>query len=114
MRVVWPQDPVSTFSLLEIADQVQTWGSTIGLEAARIGVPVLKLNNGDVNQPEGDFIYAASSPDDYLRLMDEALNWPPDLGRLIQAWRFYGFSRFTSSIDLRDVVSDPAMHALPP
>lgn len=114
MRVVWPRDPVSSYDLLEIADQVQTWGSTIGLEAARIGVPVLKLNNGDVNQPEGDFIQVAGTPEDYLRLMDEVLGWAPDLDRLIQAWRFYGFSRFTSSIDLRDVISDPSMRALPP
>jgi hypothetical protein len=113
-KVVWPTDPVSSYDLLEIADQVQTWGSTIGLEAARIGIPVLKLNNGDVNQPEGDFVYAVDSAEHYLRLMDEALDWPPDFGRLIHAWRFYAFSRFTGSIDLRDAVPDPGMRALPP
>lgn len=113
VRVIWPADPVSSYDLVEIADQVQVWGSTIGLESARLGLTVLKLNSGHPSYPEGDFAFSAHDAASYRQLMDDSLNWPYDLGRAIHAWRFYAYSRFFGTIDLTDVVADSTMASLP-
>ncbi len=114
VTVVWPEDPVSSYDLVEVADLVQVWSSTIGLESARLGVPVIKIFRGYESYPEGEFAISAATHRGVLSAMNEALGWTPDLDRLIRAWRFYGYSRFTSSIDLRDVIPEPWYSKLPP
>jgi hypothetical protein len=104
VKVVWPADPVSSYDLLESADLVQVWSSTIGLEAARLGLPVIKLFRGYASYPEGDFAFSAPTHASVIALMEDALTWPTDFDRLRKAWRFYGYSRFASSLDLRDVL----------
>jgi hypothetical protein len=113
VTVVWPTDPVSSYDLIEVADFVQVWSSMIGLESARLGIPVLKVNCGYSSYPEGDFVLSARTHDTVLAAMDEALTWIPDFDRLVRAWRFYGYTRFASSLDLRDVVPAPQMPSLP-
>jgi hypothetical protein len=104
VQVVWPADPVSSYNLMEVADLVQVWTSTVGLESARLGVPVIKIFRGYESYPEGDFALSAATPQGVLMAMDTALSWAPNLDRLVKAWRYYGYSRFAASIDLRDVV----------
>src|SRR5262249_8377186 len=111
--VVWPADRVSSYDLVEAADVVQVWSSTIGLESARLGVPVLKVFRGYASYPEGDFAQSAYTHDELINLMDDALSWRPNLDRLIKAWRFYGYSRFASSLDFRDVVPELQPSRLP-
>jgi glucosyl-dolichyl phosphate glucuronosyltransferase len=41
VRIVFPEDPVNTYSLAQEADVGLTFGSTIGLEMAMLGKPVL-------------------------------------------------------------------------
>jgi hypothetical protein len=41
VRIVWPEDSLSAYSLAEEADVGLTFGSTIGLEMAMLGKPVL-------------------------------------------------------------------------
>lgn len=113
VKIVWPSDPISSYDLIEVADLVQVWSSTIGLESARLGIPVIKVFRGYASYPEGDFAVSAPTHEGILAVMDEALAQPPDFERLVKAWRFYGYSRFAGSIDLRDVVPDSQLAALP-
>lgn len=113
VRVVWPADAVSSYDLIEAAHLVQVWSSTIGLELARLGIPVIKLCRGYASYPEGDFAFSAVTHDCIVDAIDEALQQPGDLDRLIKAWRYYGFSRFAASLDLRDVLSDSELSTLP-
>jgi len=113
VSVVWPSDPVSSYDLLEVADLVQVWSSTVGLESARLGIPVIKIFRGYASYPEGDFALSALTHQGIVTAMEETLAWMPDLNRLIKAWRFYGYSRFAASIDLRDVVPELLFSELP-
>jgi hypothetical protein len=103
VKVVWPRDPVSSYDLMEVADLVQTWSSTVGLESARLGVPVVKANHGYASYPEGDFALGAPTRPDFAAAVRQALDWQPDLDRLILAHRYYAYSRFVASVDLGDV-----------
>ncbi|HXY33597.1 MAG TPA: hypothetical protein VEI07_05170, partial [Planctomycetaceae bacterium] len=62
-QFVWPQDPISSYDLGEAADVVLTSWSTIGLELARLGVPVLVAFNGAISAiAEDDFLEWAPTP----------------------------------------------------
>ncbi len=113
VRVVWPRDPVSSYALLEAADLAQTWSSTIGLEAARMGVPVIKANRGYTSYPEGEFVLSADTPEGLVAAIDEALAWQPNFGRITGAFRFYALSRFHASVDLRDLIDQFMPQTLP-
>jgi hypothetical protein len=114
VKVVWPADPISSYDLLEVANLIQVWSSTVGLESARLGIPVIKMYRGYASYAEGEFVLSASTHQEILAIMDEALVRRPDLGRLIKAWRFYAYSRFGTSIDLRDALPDIRFSELPP
>lgn len=43
LRVIWHDDPVNSYDLLEASDGVVVWTSTIGLEASARGLPVWTL-----------------------------------------------------------------------
>ena len=45
LRVIWHDDPVNSYALLEASDGVVVWTSTIGLEASARGLPVWALAN---------------------------------------------------------------------
>jgi hypothetical protein len=114
VTVVWPTDPISSYNLMEVADLVQVWTSTVGLESARLGVPLVKIFRRYESYPEGDFALSAPTHEGVVAAMNTALSWPSDLDRLIKAWRYYGYSRFAASIDLRDVVPPAGAPGLPP
>ncbi len=106
VRVVWPADPISSYDLIEVADLVQVWSSTIGLESARLGIPVIKLFRGYSSYPEGEFVKSVTSTDALIDEVLEGLKLERSFDFLLMAWRYYGYSRFASSMDFSDVVSD--------
>jgi hypothetical protein len=103
VRVIWPRDPVSSYDLMELADVVLTSWSTAGLESARLGVPVLGAFRGLHNIPVGDFISAAETRDDYIRMIDVELNNSVEIGRILLSYRWYFVMRFAGAIWLGDV-----------
>lgn len=104
VRVVWPRDPVSSYDLMEVANQVQAWSSTVGLEAARLGVPVLKANRGYSSYPEGDFVMSSADREEFGAMADSLMEFPPTLERLIFSHRYYACSRFNAALDLGDII----------
>jgi hypothetical protein len=113
VRVVWPEDPISSYDLCEIADQVQTGWSTVGSECARMALPVLSFDTRTVNFPVGDFVAGAETRDGFVALIDRLLDEPPRLDRLVAAMRFYALSRFHGAIALDDVVPRRDWWSLP-
>ena len=108
VRVVWPEDQLSTYDLMEAAHLVQCSWSTVGMEAARLGVPV--LTSDPYNFPVGDFMKASSSPEEFFRLTEELLAEGPNLERIVFGLRFYCMTRLQASVSIEDI--NPDIHGI--
>ncbi len=113
-RIVWPQEPVSSYDLGEAAEVVLTSWSTIGLEMARLGAPVLVAFNGSIAAiPEDDFLEWAPTQTAYFEKVRELLDRPVTLAQIARAFRWYGLSIFGATLDLSDVVPASNFAGLP-
>lgn len=81
VRVIPPDDPISSYPLMTDSDAVTVLTSTVGLEAALRGVPVLVT--GKTAYRGKGFTHDATDPEQYWNLIDEVLADPeaarPDL-----------------------------------
>jgi len=116
VTVVWPQDVVSSYDLMEAADLVLISWSTVGLEAARLGVPVVAAFKTNHVYPHDVFVRHAPDRNAYFRLVDEefARCQRSDLLRVLLAFRWYTLTRFARSVYLGDVVPDANFTGFPP
>jgi hypothetical protein len=113
-RFVWPQDPVSSYDLGEAADLVLTSWSTIGLEMARLGVPVMVAFNGAISAiAEDDFLEWAPTPPAYFDKLRELLERPVTFAQVARAFRWYGLSVLGATLDFSDVVPSSSFAGLP-
>jgi hypothetical protein len=111
---VWPQDPVSSYDLGEAADLVLTSWSTIGLEMARLGVPVMVAFNGSISAiAEDDFLEWAPTTPAYFERVRELLERPISLAQIARAYRWYSLSIFGATLDFSDVVPASNFAGLP-
>jgi hypothetical protein len=113
-RVVWPGDPISSYDLGELADVALVSWSSIGLEFARMGVPVLTSTSGISPFPHDDFLEWGATPEAYFARLDELLTRPAALDTIARAFRWYNLHHLGTSLDLGDVVPDPYFEGLPP
>jgi hypothetical protein len=111
--VHWPESPVSSYDLGESADLVLTSWSTIGLEMARLGVPVLCCARGVAGYPVDDFQTFVQTPDAYFRKIDELLFAQPSLENIRAVYRWWHLAYLSPSIDVSDVVPTSDFTALP-
>ncbi|MCL5666514.1 MAG: hypothetical protein M1383_01980 [Patescibacteria group bacterium] len=101
--MVWPDDPISSYDLMELADVCLISWSTIGQEAARLGMPVLAYA-GNMNYPDDDFIQVATSPEEYEKKLNAMLEMDYTWRHLVKAVRFYHWRTFIPSLDLGETV----------
>jgi hypothetical protein len=114
-RFVWPADPVSSYDLGEAADLVLTSWSTIGLEMARLGAPVLVAFNGaGAPIPQDDFYEWAATPSEFLVKLRALLDRPVSVEQIARAFRWYSLLTLGTTIDLSDVVPRVDFARLPP
>jgi hypothetical protein len=111
---VWPEDPVSSYDLGEAADLVLTSWSTIGLEMARLGVPVLTSTNGLFPFPHDDFLEWGQTADIYFNELERLLQRPPNLETIARAFRWYNLFHLGTSLNLGDLVPTHIFEGLPP
>ena len=88
MRIVGPGDPISSYALLDISDLVLSYASTIGLEAAVRGLPVVV--SALTHYRERGFTIDVSSHDELERALDPA----PAVARQVELARRYAFTFF--------------------
>jgi hypothetical protein len=113
-RFVWPQDLVSSYDLGEAADLVLTSWSTIGLEMARLGAPVLVAFNGAISAiPQDDFLEWGPTPPAYFEKLRELLERPVIFAQVARAYRWYALSIFGATLDVSDVVPASNFAGLP-
>jgi hypothetical protein len=113
-KFVWPQDPISSYDLGEMADMVLTWGSSVGLEFARLGVPVLAaVNSWIFFSVVDEFLEWAATPTDYFKKLHALLERPATVERIVKAFRWYNLLVLGPSVDISDVVPHPGFDDLP-
>jgi hypothetical protein len=101
--IVWPDDPISSYDLMELADICLISWSNIGQEAARVGIPVLSCV-GNMHYPDDDFVQVATSRKEYIRKLDAMLKMDYKWKYLVKAIRFYHWRTFIPSLDLGKTV----------
>jgi hypothetical protein len=111
--VHWPESPVSSYDLGESADVVLTSWSTIGLEMARLGVPVLCCARGVAGYPVENFQTFVQTPDVYFRKIDELLSAQSSLENIRAAYRWWHLAYLSPSVDVSDVVPTSDCTSLP-
>jgi hypothetical protein len=115
-KIIWPQDPLSSYDLGESADLVLVSTSSIGLEFARMGVPVLgaTVDPSLSPFPSDDFHEWAETCDAYFRKLNTLLGRPASFETVLRAFRWFHLYFLASTLDLGDVVHGRQALTLPP
>lgn len=89
LRFVAAEDSVNTYDLVRSASVVLPFASTIGIEAAAMNKVVLV--SGESCYSDLDFVWKASSREEYLQLLGRALQGelPPKPNQVHHAWLCY-------------------------
>lgn len=74
IRLIKPQDEVNTYDLVEVADIGLVYTTTVGMEMAMMGVPVIVA--GKTHYRERGFTYDPDSWVSYFKLLGHMLNAP--------------------------------------
>ncbi len=113
-RFVWPQEAVSSYDLGEAADLVLTSWSTIGLEMARLGAPVMVAFNGSISAiPQDDFLEWAPTAPAYFEKLRELLDRAVTLAQIARAFRWYALSVLGATLNFSDIVPASNFAGLP-
>ena len=112
-KFFWPDNEVSSYDLAEVASVGLVSWSTIGIEMARMGIPVLASSRGISYFPADDFIEFANEPREYFAKLELLLDSPPALGTIVRAFRWYSMFHLGTSIDVSDVVPRDDFWGLP-
>jgi hypothetical protein len=107
VKVIGPQDDISNVDLLDAADLVMSSWGPLGLDAARLGVPVVSPFQSLSGCPTGDFIVMPASDGAYRAAIGAMVALPLDLFNVRQAYRWYHTSRFAASVPVGDAFPDP-------
>jgi len=101
--VVWPEDPISSYDLFELADGVLIRSSSIGLEACRVGIPVLSYIRNHYYQDDG-FTLVGSTVEEYKKKLDMMILSGYSFKDLVKAIRYNYMRVFLPCIDLSETV----------
>jgi len=113
VAMIWPEDTISSYNLAEIADAAVTSWSTIGLELARFGIPVIAAFPNVGIYPVGGFAAFAPSASEYFALLDSALDRPASLDLITEAFRWTYFVFGSPIIDVSDLIPTPDYGGIP-
>jgi len=113
IKVVLPENDISSYTLMEMGDLSIVYTSTMGMEIAAFGKPVMVT--GDVHYRGKGFTIDVNSKDEYFQLLDDFFKHGkrilPD-SWLKTARRYAYFSFFQSSIPFR-LVSHRSIEDVP-
>lgn len=103
-RLILPEDDVSSFDLMKIAQCGLIWHSSVGIEMAAMGRAVLRAGNYWFR--DADFMTAPKGTDSYAGRLDTLLadsdslpNLDHVIAKTVAAWRFAYCWFFRQSID---------------
>lgn len=104
---VEPNQPLSSYDLIQRSKFVLVYNSTIGLEASILGIPVLSA--GRARYTQLPIVFLPSTPQEYLQQLVAFLNAqeipiPPEFK--INARRFLYYQLFRSSLPFSDYLEE--------
>lgn len=95
VRIVWPKESLSTYSLMDLAKCGITYGSTAGIEMACLGKPVLTVRKEVYHGLP--FVISLKDLSNYEDLLNQVLTRKPSVEKQLQAYRFlHHYFSFTS------------------
>lgn len=107
VAVVDPANKMSSYNIAEIADLVLTGWTSLGLELARFGVPVIAAFPRINPFPVGSFIVFEGAPEAYFAAIEKYLmRSAANLDHIIEAFRWTHFLHWSSLVDVSDVVPE--------
>ncbi len=112
--VVWPESRVSSYSIAEFADAALISWSSMGLELARFGVPIVASFQRVGLMPICNFIAFEEQADKYFSAIEAALDQPATVGQISEAFRWTHYLHWGSLIDVSDVIPTPDFASVPP
>jgi hypothetical protein len=113
VRIIWPLDNVSSYNLGEIADTVLVAWTTIALEFARFGAPVVAAFRNRGSFPVGGFIDFSPDREGYFNAILASLEKAPSWDHVLEAFRWTHFLFLSPTIDLSDIVPADNFTSLP-
>jgi len=114
VRIVWPEDPISSYDLADIADVALTSWTNITLELARLGVPTITAFKRVNPCPTGEVVGWAPTPDQYFQLIERTLRAPVHLDAIRYAYRWSHLVHLTSYVDFGDIIPGSDFYGIPP
>jgi hypothetical protein len=114
VRVIWPEENISSYDLAEIADVALPAWSNISLELARMGIPTLIAFQRYVPFPMGDVVHWAPTPEGYFRKIRELAIAPVSLDQVRFAYRWTNIYNLSLVLDFDDLIPSPTYPGLPP
>lgn len=109
-RIIWPEENISSYDLAELADCALVSWSSMGLELARFGMPVLSGHTAilTIAPPGEEFIVVASERGAYFDALQRLCGASPPAAvrSLRQAYRWYNMYYLGNSIDVSDLDMD--------
>jgi hypothetical protein len=107
IKVVPPESPISSYSLVSLSEMVLVYSSTIGLEAALSGKPVVVA--AEVHYRGKGFTYDVTSPADLISILSDPASCPPVSELQIDLARRYSYSFFFRFMMPFDLVREPVL-----
>jgi hypothetical protein len=102
-HIVWPDDAISSYDLMEIADVCLVSSSTTGLESMRLGVPLLSYYSKRGYVDDG-YVCVATDKKSYQKSLEKITKTKYDYKYLLNAVRFYCWRIFIQSLFLGENV----------
>ncbi len=102
IKIIAPEDPLSSYSLAEISDCVIIYGSKIGLEIAAMGIPVIVA--GEAWLSNKDITLKPSSQNEYFDILKKIpLNKKLSASQIILAKKFAYHFFFRRMIEIKSL-----------
>jgi hypothetical protein len=100
VKVNWPDDSISLHDIAKIADVCLNATSTAGLEMLLLGVPVVIYDPRIIFSYPPELNFFPSSPEDYFRQIEDALEAGRSAQNVVGAFRWIAFKSDIIAIDI--------------
>lgn len=113
VKIIWPQDHISSYDLAELADLILISWTSVGLEMARFGAPALAAFEY-CPYPKNDVILWANSKTEYFEMVSSlCCQLNANINTILYAFRWFNLVRLGSTLDIGDIAPECDFTSLP-